>query len=156
MGETRNISIGSVGPPHEIHADRVTGKIHHALALRYTTALATIWKIVRSAVSDGGPRAQKKICDRIAQSGCVFSVNLRPGKRGCYDILMTALCGWDPRRDALIGVDDPVPERAWLAGRLVVLHSPGNGRDRRTMDAFTILLITHHAMSRAAQRMGMR
>src|SRR4051812_30268520 len=128
---TKTISIGSIGPPPEIHADRVTGEMLHVLALKYTTALATIWQIVQSASSDGGPRAQKRICERIARSGLVYSVTLRPGKRGRYDILMTALCGWDPQREALIGADDPIPERPWLAGRLVVLHSQGNGRDCR-------------------------
>jgi hypothetical protein len=149
------LTIASVGLPPEQHADRITGGMMHLLARRYTTALDAVWKMVLSA-NDGGPRAQAKLCERIAQTGDVFSVELRPGKRGRYRISMTALTGWDPRRSALIRTDDPVPVRPWLAGRLVVIKSEGNGRKHRVMDAFTILLITHHAMSRAAQRLGLR
>jgi hypothetical protein len=136
---TNPLTITSIGPPPERYAQRMTGEMMHALARKYTVALDEVWRIVLNAATDGGRRAQQKLKERIAQTGTVFSVQLRPGKRGRYRISMTALTGWDPRRDAIIEVGDPVPERPWLAQRLVVIESQGGGREHHTMEAFTRL-----------------
>src|SRR5262245_19847654 len=121
----------------------------HEFARRYSTLMSEVSALITPA-NDGGPRGQVKLVERIKRLP-VLSASLRPGKRGKYKILFYAITGWDYRRNALIKIDDPVPERPWIACHLCCLESFGRGREYRELSARPIVLISHHCLSRAAQ-----
>jgi hypothetical protein len=127
----------------------------HHLARAYANLYDDIWNIVCNS-SDGSPAAQAKLVGRIKRRGDVFNVSLTPGKRGRYQIHLFAFTGWDPTRDAAIGVDDVVPEKPWIAAHLYRLRSIGNGQNEKELIRRPLVLITHHALSRAVQRLGVR
>ena len=102
---------------------------------------------------DGNPRAQQKMAARMLAAGAA-QVKLEPGKRGRYSLFFYEWAGWDPIRDQAICVGDPIPEKPWIAWHLTLIDSYGRGR----LDVTSVpaLLITHHALSRTAQRLGLR
>jgi hypothetical protein len=119
---------------------------------------ATLWYAVNEAINnstDGGPRAQRRMAARIEQAGA-HHVRLTPGKRGRYELTFHDFTGWDAERDAEISVGDEVPEKPWISCNLTFLSSPGRGRETLEHKSVSALLITHHALSRAAQRLGLR
>src|SRR5262249_53326670 len=71
-----------------------------------------------------------------------------------YRLAIFELTGWDLARDCEIAEDDPIPERPWLAFWMISIE--GEGRGRIISKAFPILFVTHHVLSRAAQRRGVR
>jgi hypothetical protein len=119
--------------------------------------------------SDGNPTGQKRMERRIRESGgrLLFDVILEPGKRGRYELILTECIGWNAATGTAIRAgwniieghaddDDthPIPEKPWLGCRLTRIKSKGRGCyevSRRTS-----LLITHHALSRLAQRCNAR
>jgi hypothetical protein len=142
-----------VGPPPERHADRVVaGMLRDLARKRAQIELAIVAAIENS--KDGNPRAQQKMAERIRRAGAE-SVALKPGKRGRYSIQIHGWTGWDPIRDRPIYVGDPIPEKPWIACHIVQIDSKGCSR-KPELWAGVILLITHHALSRAAQRLGVR
>lgn len=148
------LQIESVGPPPERHADRVVAEMMRQLARDHSRLWDTIAKVAADS-SDGSPRAQRKMEERIKRAGAL-TTELRPGKRGRYTLLIYDLTGYDQRRDAPIQLGDPVPERPWISCNLTALESKGGGKNEVELSSRPILFITHHAMSRAAQRLGMR
>jgi len=147
-------AIQSVGPPPERHADRVVAQMMHQFARRYSTLMNEVAALADHA-NDGGPRGQSKLLNAIKRLP-VMTAYLRPGKRGKYRIFFYCLTGWDYRRNDLIKIDDPIPERPWIACILCQLESFGRGRKYRELSARPLVLITHHALSRAAQRLELR
>jgi hypothetical protein len=83
-------------------------------------------------------------------------VSLTPGKRGKYTIQIWQWVGWDAGRDREIGIDSPIPEKPWLAFRVLHIETKGRGRGIADIAEAPLLLISPHALSRAAQRFGMR
>jgi hypothetical protein len=81
---------------------------------------------------------------------------LKPGKRGAYEIKFYMWSGWDPSRDGIIDPGDPLPPKPWLVCRVYVLHSAGRGRGLVELSSFPALFVSHHALSRLAQRHGAR
>jgi hypothetical protein len=117
---------------------------------------ASLWLAVRAAIvasSDGSPKAQRKMEERIRRAGALETY-LTPGKRGQYRLLIFDRLGWDPRRDAFILPDDPVPERPWIACNFTSVESEGRGREMVSYESRPALFITHHAMSRVARASG--
>jgi hypothetical protein len=102
---------------------------------------------------DGNPRAQAKLEARIRSLGAL-ETSLKPGKRGRYELFVYSLAGWDPQRDALIEPGDPIPEKPWICTLFQVIHGTGKHRGSRT--GFVWLYLTHHCLSRSAQRWGVR
>jgi hypothetical protein len=148
------MQIRSIGPPPEKHADRVVAEMLRHLAENH----ANLWVAVRAAIvasSDGSPKAQRKMEERIRRAGAL-ETHLTPGKRGQYRLLIFDRLGWDPRRDGFILPDDPVPQQPWIACNLTRVESEGRGRDIVSYESRPALFITHHAMSRVAQRFGAR
>lgn len=145
--------IGSIGRPHEIHADRVVAEM-----LRYLAAqrrdLYTEVNAAWNNSSDGSPKAQRKMEARVRKAGASHT-DLTPGKRGCYTLIFYDQVGWDPARDAEIIGDDPIPEKPWIACNISILTSKGRGRGT-SFKSGTLVWITHHVLSRAAQRLGVR
>jgi hypothetical protein len=148
-------TILSAGPPPERHADRVTAEMLRELARRSATLMdALVDTIIDS--KDGNPKAQQKMADRLRKAGASH-VTLTPGKRGRYELHIYSEAGWDPARDAEIGPDDPIPEKPWIAHRVTMIHSKGRGRTRRDdINSAPILFVSHHVLSRTAQRVGLR
>jgi hypothetical protein len=141
--------IRSLGRPPEQHADRIIAKMLQLLSERHAHVTQTIVTVL-SAARDGTPRGQRKMEARIRAAGALQTY-LKPGTRGRYKLLICTLTGWDPIRDAEIGVGDPIPPKPWLVVWMTVLDGrSGRMRGRRAA------LITHHAFSRAAQRCGVR
>jgi hypothetical protein len=150
---TATIQIHSIGPPPAMPADRVVAAMLRAMAQRK----ACLWDAVLEAIkqsSDGGPRAQNRMASRIRQAGAEHVI-LKAGKRGKYQLFIYTCSGWDARRDREIGVDNPIPRRPGIAYHLTAVNSLGRGRGAKCTSQ-PILVITHHALSRAAQRLGLR
>jgi hypothetical protein len=114
-------------------------------------------KQLTSKTSDGNPRAQAKLAEKLEAVGQPFilQVHVNPGKRGRYDLHILCIDGWHEGRRELISEDDKIiPEKPWLACTIIKLTS----RERGLYDeeAIPFIFITHHALSRLAQRCGAR
>lgn len=144
--------IQSLGPPPERHADRVVAEMMQALAKSRAHLFARILATIATS-SDGSPRAQARMKVRIMKAGAL-SVCLEPGKRGRYAMTINDWTGWDQARDDEITAGDPIPEKPWLSCWLTLIRS--EGRSPPTLQSVPILFITHHVLSRAAQRRGAR
>jgi hypothetical protein len=108
---------------------------------------------------DGSPRAQRWIEERLRQAGMVLghptvSTGLKPGKRGVYEICVLFWSGYDKHRDREIGIGDALPSRPWLALWYTVIE--GTGHNRVNWHRAPLCYISHHVLSRMAQRHGMR
>jgi hypothetical protein len=147
------LEIQSIGPPPEQHADRIVAAMLRDLAKkRAQVELAVLAAIENS--KDGNPKAQAKMAERIRQAGAEY-VSLQPGKRGKYTIMIQQMIGWDPIRDQEIRVESPIPAKPWVACHIAIIEAKGRGRTPDGGGA-PVLLITHHALSRAAQRFEVR
>jgi hypothetical protein len=141
-----------VGAPPERHADRVIAEMLRELAVRRAQLRPAIQDAFARS-SDGSPRAQQKMATRIKQAGAVY-VDLRPGKRGRYEIDIYEWMGWDPATDSEIEIGDAIPEKPWIACQITSVQSKGRGRFEEC--SWPFLFVTHHVLSRAAQRFGLR
>jgi hypothetical protein len=139
-----------VSPP-ERHADRIIAAMLRDLARRYAEILTAVAKAAVTS-KDGGPRAQHRMAERIRKAGAI-DVDLKPGTRGRYELTILYLVGWDPASDQAIVPrgNEPLPPKPWLA--VYVTRITNRGRD---VTASPILFVTHHALSRCAQRFGVR
>jgi hypothetical protein len=81
------------------------------------------------------------------------STFLRPGKRGHYELTILFLLGYDPIRGDVIlpRGDEPLPVKPWVA--VYVSRITNRGRD---VEVQPLLFVSHHALSRCAQRFGVR
>jgi hypothetical protein len=143
-------AIQSVGAPHERHADRIVGEMLRLMAANYAQVTAAIGEVIRDA-SDGTPRGQRKMAMRIRAAGATH-IHLRTGTRGRYTLMVDVNTGWDPFQDARIKEGDPLPHRPWIACWNIVI----DGRKRGPPVGMPVVLVSHHAFSRAAQRWGAR
>jgi hypothetical protein len=148
-------TISSVGAPPEQHADRVVAEMLRFLVRGQLERQRHIKAALR--LPDGNPQAQAKLARRLEETGwpLILDVRLRKsGKRGRYELDFTALDGYSPIRKKIIGDVKDIPQKPWLAISLVWLESKGN----HSYDAssVTAVLITHHALSRLAQRTSVR
>ena len=146
--------IRSVGLPPERHADRVVAEMLRELARKRSTIWTTIDQAISSS-SDGCPKAQRKMEERVKRAGAQ-ATTLYPGKRGRYELVIYDFTGWDCARDAEITVGDAIPQTPWIACNVTSIKSYGNGREETDIKSAPYLFITHHALSRTAQRLGMR
>jgi hypothetical protein len=64
------------------------------------------------------------------------------------------MCGWDPAIGKLIDVDDPIPPKPWICCLWHRIRGIGNGNIK--FCSLSRLYLTHHCLSRAAQRWGVR
>jgi hypothetical protein len=147
--------IQSVGLPPEKHADRVVAEMLRFIA-REQQARRARPPLVHKAISDGSPKAQARMVERIRRSGgpIVIDVKLTPGKRGRYLIELYDWCVWDDQRGIEINPGDAIPNRPWLACNVTGIE--GIGDSERRVESHNALFVTHHALSRLAQRCGAR
>jgi hypothetical protein len=77
---------------------------------------------------------------------------LSSGKRGRYVLGAYFIEGWDAGRKKIIASSDPIPDKPWLACTHTKITSRGRGLydEKRSIS----LVVTHHALSRLAQRCG--
>jgi hypothetical protein len=147
--------IQSAGLPPEIHANRVVGEMLRWVAATRQDRHTRIKEFLDRA-PDGNPRAQGKILARIKQivGPFIISARLTPGKRGRYEIRLVTIDAWDPARCNVILSDKAeIPRLPWLACCVVWIEGKGRYRCEET---FAHPFVTHHALSRLAQRCGAR
>jgi hypothetical protein len=144
--------IQSSGAPPERHADRIVAAMMRSLAQQHAALLPVIANVLIHS-ADGSPHAQRKMEERIKSAGAI-KTELTPGKRGKYILTFWDLTGWDPRRDAEITPTDPMPDKPWLVCHLNAVRSAGKGRNKRDLKSMPVVFITHHVLSRVAQRLG--
>jgi hypothetical protein len=78
-------------------------------------------------------------------------VDLDPGKRGRYRLTLLYWTGWNPERERLIESSDDLPtNKVWLA--YWQTNWIGKGAGKHSEESLPLLLATHHALSRLAQR----
>jgi hypothetical protein len=151
----QEIAVQSVGAPPERHADRVIAAMLRDLAKRRARIAPAITSAIVNS-KDGGPRAQQRMVERIHQAGAQF-VHLKPGTRGRYELTIIEVTGWNPINDEEIGADDLIPAKPWLA----VFATMMKGRDKakrgaEAVKSVPVLFVSHHALSRCAQRFALR
>ena len=143
--------IQSVGSPPERHADRMVALMLQQLAKQQAQRARLITELI-SSCRGGTPKAQQKLAARLKKAGA-FNVDLRTGKRGKFELCFLELLGWDAGQDEPILPEHPGPwpEKPWL-----VCHVNGlEGRATGTKMA-PLVFVTHHCLSRAAQRLEVR
>jgi hypothetical protein len=148
------LGIQSVGLPPEQHADRVIAEMLRDLARKRAQIELAIGAAIKSS-KDGNPKAQAKMAERMRRAGAEH-VTLTPGKRGRYEITIYHWTGWDPIGDQEIRDDSTMPQKPWIACQFTYIETKGRGRGLAEYTGGPLLLVTHHALSRAAQRFGIR
>jgi hypothetical protein len=141
----------SIGAPPEKHADRVVAEMLRVIVMARGRVFEKIQQVLRDT-PDGNPRAQAKLVQKLEAAGhpFVLGVHIQPGKRGRYNLFFALIEGWDADRKDLILPKDDIPEKPWLACSHVKITS--KGRSVYECDIQLSLFITHHALSRLAQR----
>jgi hypothetical protein len=147
--------IQSVDLPPEKHADRVVAEMLRFIA-REQQARRARNRLVQKAMPDGSPKAQARMVEGIRRSGgpAVIDVKLTSGKRGRYLIAIYDWCVWDEQRSIEINPGDVIPDKPWLACNVTGIAGVGDGEPR--VEGHNVLFVTHHALSRLAQRCGAR
>ena len=147
------LEIKSIGPPPERHADRMVALMLQQLAEQQAQRCQMITELI-SGSRGGTPRAQQKLAARLEKAGALF-VSLKPGKRGKFELCFRELLGWDAAQDKPLLPGEhsgPQPEKPWL----VCYASQLDGRDMRGTKVHPFVFVTHHCLSRAAQRFNAR
>jgi hypothetical protein len=146
--------IQSLGPPPEKHADRIVAEMLKLIVVAH----AKCWPAIRTALktADGNPAAQERMHRKLkaAVGGFMLGSMLMPGKRGRYCLSFVCLAGWNAEQKTLIDADDPIPEKPWIVLSVIGIESKGGFRYVEKIR--NSLFITHHALSRLAQRCGVR
>jgi hypothetical protein len=150
--------IRSLGLPHQLHADRVIALMMKYLVTQSAHIRDTLQEIAYNA-SDGSPKAQRRLEQKLRRAGLVLghptvATGLKPGKRGRYVIRLVFWSGYDNSRDCEIAVDDPMPSRPWIC--LWYAEITGRGHSRVDWERAPLCYVSHHILSRHAQRLGSR
>jgi hypothetical protein len=145
--------IESVGPPPELHAQRIAGEMARWLIAQGERRWKAMADIVKNA-KDGNPTAQWRLARRLAAAAgpAVFDVAVKTGKRGRYTMRFACWTGWvngEAVKDGQV-----LPDRPWLGIGWFTVRNEGNYQAE--FDDYIWLLINHHAMSRLAERCGAR
>jgi hypothetical protein len=149
--------IQSIGPPPALHADRVVAEmIHHIIAER-DRRWAVYWDEWDHG-SIGNPLGQSRMVERMRKAGgkLLLLLHLDPGKRARFELTVSEIAGYDPEINTIIhDKGPPAPAKPWLA--VVCSHVKWHGRGRPSeIKGGAVLLLTHHALSRLAQRAAAR
>jgi hypothetical protein len=148
-------TIHSVGAPPEQHADRVVAEMLRFLVRGRLEREKEIAAALNQP--DGNPRAQQKLAKRLEDKGWpfVFRVDLvKAGKRGRYTLHFFGLDGFSPSRRKIIVEEQDIPSKPWLALSSFLIVSKGNHAYDESSGI--LMLLTHHALSRLAQRTSVR
>lgn len=145
--------IRSVGPPPELHADRIVAEMLRVIVKASAQRMTLMGRTLAES-ADGNPKAQAKLLKKLEDIAGPFLLGsfLQPGKRGRYVLHLFAIDGWDAGRTDYIR--DAMPDKPWLACTHFTFISKGHGRDNFETRSAVSLLVTHHSLSRLAQRCG--
>jgi hypothetical protein len=145
----------SIGAPPERYADRIVGEMLRAIVTARAPVFDKIKRVIRNG-PDGSPEAQRRLARRIEEAGRPFilGVYIEPGKRGRYRMMIGLIDGWDSACKSVILPTDRMPEKPWLACDHLIIISKGRGVYK--YDLSTSLFVTHHALSRLAQRLRVK
>jgi hypothetical protein len=102
---------------------------------------------------DSRPQDQQRIVEKLKDVGgpsLLVAGLMSSKKRGRYQLRMLFIDGWDAARKEVISPKDSIPDKPWLAVTWVDLIS--RGRFRYDQNGGIEILVTHHALSRLAQR----
>jgi hypothetical protein len=103
----------------------------------------------------GNPKAQRRFVARLvkhAASKGLVDIQLTPGRRGHYALLLAYWALAAPRAETPLWQSDPIPERPWLTC-VAELLAP---KDPELQCVTRTVTLTHHAMQRFAERCGAR
>ena len=84
----------------------------------------------------------------------IVACNLTPGKKGRYSARLMFWSGWDRDRDREIAAGDKMPARPWIC--LWYVEIRGLGHYKVEWHRAPLAFISHHILSRMAQRHDMR
>ena len=139
----------------ERHADRVVADMLRFIAAEHAGTLQRVGAAIRD-MNAGNPKAQARMVKRIRRvaGANLIDISLTPGKRGHYRIALYDWVAWDNDRGDEIKPGDQIPAKPWLICAVTGIQGGGSGA--RQADSCFVLHITHHALSRLAQRCGAR
>jgi hypothetical protein len=134
--------ISSIGPPPELHADRVISEMVRWLANEAERLLPHINALL-AGVLPASPRAQLRLVEKLRKIArpTLLDVYLSPGKRGRFKL---AVFIW--------GVKPGARPQVYLGIQAI----EGIGNFRLRTKTRHLLTVSHHAMSRLAQRCNVR
>ena len=147
--------IQSLGLPPEKHADRIVGEMLRVIAAERPIIWPRIHAVL-GLMNDGNPKAQQKMLVKFKEAAgpFYFSANLETGTRGRYVLRFTAIEVWNAETKTIVMSDDEIPDTPWLGFSICNITS--KGKRRYTEETDLVLFVTHHALSRLAQRCGAR
>jgi hypothetical protein len=136
--------IQSVGAPPERHADRIISEMVRWLegeATRLLPRINALWP--RGALPPGSRKAQLRLAERLRAIArpTMLDMTFEPGGRGKFRFTLLV---W--------GVKSGAKPQVYL-GRQII-EGTGNYRFREDLEC--LLTVSHHAMSRLAQRCDVR
>jgi hypothetical protein len=147
-------TLAGVAVP-ERHADRIIAEMLRGFAKARSHLWEDVCRIIGQS-SDGTPRAQEKMKARILKAGAL-AVDLKAATRGRYEMLIYDWTGWDPgTEEGEIKQGDAIPEKPWIACWATLIRGREFRRSPKGFKSGPILIINHHALSRAAQRHNVR
>jgi hypothetical protein len=137
------------------HSDRIIAEMLRYIAREHA---GTFSRVIAAIKGDrcGGPKAQARTVERVRRIAgeTLLDVQLTPGKRGHFKIALADWVAWHEGQGCEIGPDDPLPLKPWLACGITFVEGKGGGR--RSAKGHYSLMLTHHSLSRLAQRAGVR
>lgn len=148
--------IASMGLPPERHADRIVGEMLRYLAIEHAGTFDKVYGLL-SLRRAGNPKAQRRLVAQVKRIGgpTVIDVMLNPATRGRHRMMIFHWYPYDETRRKVIEPGDLLPLKPWLAcGATVVEGRPQDGASG--LSSHCGLYVTHHALSRLAQRVGAR
>jgi hypothetical protein len=144
------------GPVPERHADRIVAQMIRFLIAERQRVSPRILEVLKSS-PDASPKHQARLVERLraVAGSSIRHIGLKPGKRGRFLIQIYDWTGFDPATDSSIEApEQKIPANPWLA--VWLLHLIGLGRHRYDQRSNPVLLMKPHALSRSAQRCGLR
>jgi hypothetical protein len=150
----RILTPEGIAPP-EKHADRIIAEMLRHIAREHAGTFERVLAAIKPDYC-GNPKAQRRTCKRIIRNAgeTLINVMLEPGKRGKFTIALFDWCAWDDGRGKEIEAGDSLPQKPWLCCCFTTITGLGGGK--REVESRHALFVTHHALSRLAQRCGVR
>jgi hypothetical protein len=138
--------ISSIGPPPERHCDRVVAAMVRWLAAESDRLMPRVEALLaKEGPPPGSARGQQRFAMRIAKAAdkTILGIRLKPGKRGRFKLVINI---WGTLYEA-------TEKPQIVLGSLMV---EGIGHHCIEPSYRRLLIVSHHALSRLAQRCEVR
>jgi hypothetical protein len=147
-------AIQSIGPPPDLHAERVCGEMIRWLHAEHKRLRARGNGLI-DVRQMGAPQGQLRVAERLrkALGPLALNVMLILAKRGKFTLGVTEWRVWDPAANAPVPAGALAPPAAWLAAALNIYSAVGY---RPASQVLVPLLVSRHACVRLAQRADVR